>query len=181
MKRLKLFVPLIIFIALGSLLLKGLELDPNEMPSALIDKSLPEFRLPSLENPEAMLGRKDLLGQVALVNVWATWCPSCRVEHPYLLQITEQEKIPIYGIDYKDVREDAQQWLRKLGNPYVANVFDEQGKLGIDLGVFGAPETYLIDQKGVIRYKHIGVVDDQVWLKHLKPLVEQLRAEASQG
>ncbi|MCB1662042.1 MAG: DsbE family thiol:disulfide interchange protein [Pseudomonadales bacterium] len=181
MKRLKLFLPLIIFVALGGLLLKGLELDPNEMPSALIDKELPKFSLPSLENPEIMLERNHLLGQVALVNVWATWCPSCRAEHPYLMQISEQEKIPIYGVDYKDVRKDAQQWLRKLGDPYAVNVFDEQGKLGIDLGVFGAPETYLIDHKGVIRYKHIGVVDDQVWLNLLKPLVEQLRAEASQG
>lgn len=178
MKRMKLFLPLAIFVALAGLLLKGLWLDPNAMPSALIDKPLPEFSLPSLEQPEKMFNREDLIGEVALVNVWGTWCPSCRAEHPYLMQIAEQEGVPIIGVDYKDVRPDALKWLERLGDPYVKNVFDEDGRLGIDLGVFGAPETYLIDHRGVIRYKHIGVVDDQVWQKLLKPMVQQLQAEA---
>lgn len=181
MKRLKLFAPLAIFLILGALLLKGLSLDPNAMPSALIDKPIPAFTLPSLEQPDRVLERSDMIGQVALVNVWGTWCPSCRAEHPYLMKIADQEGIPIIGVDYKDVREDAIQWLEKLGDPYVLNIFDEHGKLGIDLGVFGAPETYVIDHRGVVRYKHIGVVDDRVWTERLKPLIDQLRAEASKG
>lgn len=178
MKRMKLFIPLALFFALGMLLLKGLSLDPNAMPSALLDKPLPEFNLPALADPEQRIQKSDWVGEVALINVWATWCPSCRTEHPYLIDIAEREGIPIYGIDYKDVREDALLWLERLGDPYAANLFDEQGKLGIDLGVFGAPETYLIDHRGFIRYKHIGVVDDRVWREVLKPMVEQLRAEA---
>ncbi len=178
MKRLKLFAPLIIFVALGLLLFKGLSLDPNAMPSALIDKPLPEFNLPSLQQAEQTISHKDLLGEVALLNVWATWCPSCMAEHPHLMRIAEQEGVPIIGVDYKDERQAALKWLEKWGDPYRLNIYDEKGRLGIDLGVFGAPETYLIDHRGVIRYKHIGVVDDQVWNELLKPLVMQLRAEA---
>lgn len=181
MKRLKLFIPLAIFLVLGLLLLKGLSLDPNAMPSALIDKPIPEFALPSLEQPDRILERDDVVGQVALVNVWGTWCPSCRAEHPYLMKIAEEEGVPIIGVDYKDERAEAIKWLEKLGDPYVLNVYDERGKLGIDLGVFGAPETYVIDHRGMVRYKHIGVVDDRVWTEQLKPLVNQLRAEASKG
>ncbi len=179
MKRIKLFAPLAIFVALGLLLFKGLSLDPNEMPSALIDKPLPEFRLPYLQQPQKMVSRADLVGEVALVNVWATWCPSCMAEHPHLMQIAEQEGIPIIGVDYKDERQAALNWLAKWGDPYRLNIFDEKGRLGIDLGVFGAPETYLIDHRGVIRYKHIGVVDDRVWNELLKPLVVKLRREVS--
>lgn len=181
MKRLKLFAPLIIFVALGLLLFKGLSLDPNAMPSALIDKPVPEFRLPSLQQAEQMITREDLIGEVALLNVWATWCPSCMAEHPYLMQIAGQEGVPIIGVDYKDERQAALKWLAKWGDPYRINIYDEQGRLGIDLGVFGAPETYLIDHRGFIRYKHIGVVDDRVWNDLLKPLVVKLRAEAKQG
>ena len=180
MKRLKLFIPLIIFLGLGVLLFKGLDIDPNNMPSALVDKSLPEFSLPSLEDPDKMLTRKDVVGRVSLLNVWGTWCPSCMAEHPYLLKIAKEEKIPIIGLDYKDERADALAWLAKLGDPYFINVFDEKGKLGIDLGVFGAPETYVLDHKGVIRYKHVGVVNDRIWFKTLKPLIEELRVEAGQ-
>lgn len=178
MKRARLFLPLAVFLALSLLLFRGLWLDPNAMPSALIDKPLPQFNLPTLQQPQEFLQREDLIGEVALLNVWGTWCPSCRAEHPYLMDIAEQEGVPIIGVDYKDERQEALKWLDRLGNPYVKSVFDEKGKLGIDLGVFGAPETYLIDHRGVIRYKHIGVVDDNVWQNTLKPLVQQLRAEA---
>jgi len=175
MRRVYLFVPLVIFLVLAVLLGRGLMLDPNKMPSALIDQSVPEFNLPSLASEERMLTRADVVGDVSLINVWGTWCPSCMHEHPYLMELASQ--IPIIGVNYKDVRTDAKKWLVKLGNPYVVNVFDEMGTLGIDLGVFGAPETYVIDRQGMVRYKHVGVVDERVWLERLKPVVDQLRGE----
>jgi len=175
MRRVYLFVPLVIFLVLAVLLGRGLMLDPNKMPSALIDQSVPEFNLPSLASEERILTRADVVGDVSLINVWGTWCPSCMHEHPYLMELASQ--IPIIGVNYKDVRADAEKWLVKLGNPYVMNVFDEMGTLGIDLGVFGAPETYVIDRQGMVRYKHVGVVDKRVWLERLKPVVDQLRGE----
>jgi cytochrome c biogenesis protein CcmG/thiol:disulfide interchange protein DsbE len=173
MKRLYLFVPLAIFIALAILFAKGLELDPTAMPSALIDQPLPEFDLPSLTSEQQRLNRNDLIGEVSLVNVWGTWCPSCRYEHPFLMKLAAQ--VPIIGINYKDDRSEALQWLKTLGNPYVLNVFDEAGTLGIDLGVFGAPETYVIDRQGMVHYKHVGVVNEGVWQQKLKPVVDRLR------
>ena len=175
MKRVYLFIPLAIFIALVILFAKGLKLDPTEMPSALIDQPLPEFSLPSLASEQRLLSRADLIGKVSLINVWGTWCPSCRHEHPYLVKLARQ--IPIIGINYKDVRVDAQQWLQNLGDPYVLNVFDKAGTLDIDLGVFGAPETYVIDQQGMVRYKHVGVVNERIWQQRLKPVVDRLRGE----
>jgi cytochrome c biogenesis protein CcmG, thiol:disulfide interchange protein DsbE len=175
MKRVYLFVPLVIFMALVILFAKGLKLDPTAMPSALIDQPLPEFSLPSLESEPRLLNRNDMTGEVSLVNVWGTWCPSCRHEHPYLMKLSAQ--VPIIGINYKDDRPDALQWLQKLGDPYVLNVFDEAGTLGIDLGVFGAPETYVIDQQGMVHYKHVGVVNEGVWQQRLKPVVDRLRGE----
>jgi len=175
MKRAYLFVPLIFFIALVVLFARGLKLDPTEMPSALLDQSVPEFNLPSLASEQRLLTRADLIGQVSLINVWGTWCPSCMHEHPYLMKLANQ--VPIIGVNYKDVRVDANQWLQKLGNPYVINVFDEKGTLGIDLGVFGAPETYVIDRQGMVRYKHVGVVNERVWQERLKPVVDRLRGE----
>ena len=179
MKRLKLFIPLSIFVLLCALLYRGLSLDPNEMPSALIDKPIPDFSLPSLRAPDRLVTRDDLLGQVALINVWATWCPSCVVEHPFLVELAREQGIPIFGVDYKDDRDEAIQWLTRLGDPYVLNIFDEAGKLGIDLGVFGAPETYVIDHLGIIRYKHVGVVNERVWRDRLLPVISELRTAAN--
>ena len=170
--RLKLFLPLILFVVLALFLFRGLELDPKELPSALIDRPLPEFRLPSL-GQDRILSRADVTGQVGLLNVWATWCVSCRVEHPYL-QLLADKGIPIYGINYKDVDADALRWLDELGNPYLANIADREGSLGLDLGVYGAPETYLVDAAGVIRYRHVGVVDERVWETILQPLYQEL-------
>jgi cytochrome c biogenesis protein CcmG/thiol:disulfide interchange protein DsbE len=172
--RLKLFVPLILFAVLALFLFRGLALDPREMPSALIDKPLPEFSLPSLGQDQLIL-RSDVVGRVVLLNVWATWCVSCRVEHPYLHQLADLG-VPIYGVNYKDDDADALRWLGQLGNPYVANIVDGDGTLGLDLGVYGAPETYLVDAAGVIRYRHVGVVDDRVWRTILQPLYEELSA-----
>ena len=172
--RLKLFVPLMLFAVLAIFLFRGLSLDPREMPSALIDRPLPEFTLPSL-GQERQLSRKDVIGQVMLLNVWATWCVSCRVEHPYL-QLLADQGVPIYGVNYKDDDADALRWLQELGNPYLANIADREGTLGLDLGVYGAPETYLVDAAGVIRYRHVGVVDERVWRGILQPLYVELNA-----
>ncbi|WP_207063277.1 DsbE family thiol:disulfide interchange protein [Motiliproteus sp. SC1-56] len=176
-RRLLLFVPLLIALLLGFFLWKGLYLDPKKLPSALIDKPFPEFALPALADAGQTLTVADVTGEVALVNVWATWCPACRVEHPQLVNIARREGIPIYGINYKDDRAQAEIWLRQLGNPYVFNIFDKEGRLGLDLGVYGAPETYIIDAKGVIRYRHAGPVDMAIW-KKMRALIEQIRAEA---
>lgn len=177
--RLKLFVPLILFVILALFLLRGLSLDPKELPSALIDKPLPEFSLPSLGG-ERQLDRAAVTGKVALFNVWATWCISCRVEHPYLQQLADQG-IPIYGINYKDEDAAAIRWLAELGDPYVTNIADREGSLGLDLGVYGAPETYLVDAAGVIRYRHVGVVDERVWTSILQPIFLELQAAGGKG
>lgn len=165
MPRLLLFIPLALFIILGGFLWKGLSLDPNAMPSALIGKPFPAFKLPSLEQPDRLLTNADFAGKPILVNVWATWCPSCRQEHSDLLTIAEQHKLPLVGIDYKDERAAATTWLNDLGNPYLFTIFDEQGLLGLDLGVFGAPETYLVDAKGIVRFRHVGTITPEAWDK----------------
>ncbi len=177
--RLKLFLPLILFAGMALFLFRGLSLDPQALPSALIDKPLPEFNLPVLGR-ESMLDTEGLVGEVALLNVWATWCVSCRVEHPYLLQIAESG-VPIYGINYKDEDTAAARWLAELGDPYRANIVDREGTLGLDLGVYGAPETYLVDAQGVVRYRHVGVVDERVWQTILQPLYLELTQDAKEG
>jgi cytochrome c biogenesis protein CcmG/thiol:disulfide interchange protein DsbE len=175
--RLKLFLPLFLFALLAILLFRGLFLDPSEMPSALIDRPLPAFSLPAL-GEDRLLSRADVTGEVALLNVWATWCVSCRVEHPYLKQLADAG-IPIYGLNYKDSDAAAQQWLADLGNPYRLNIADREGTLGVDLGVYGAPETYLLDASGVVRYRHVGVVDEAVWRTTLEPLYLELQRGGS--
>jgi cytochrome c biogenesis protein CcmG/thiol:disulfide interchange protein DsbE len=173
MNRFKLFLPLIIFAVLAVFFWRGLSLDPNAMPSALIDKAFPEFSLPRLDNETQLTTRNDLLGKVTLVNIWGTWCISCKVEHPYLVKLAESG-VRIVGISYKDDSVAAQQWLTQLGNPYAWNIVDKRGTLGVDLGVFGAPETYLVDSKGIIRYKHVGVVDERVWNEKILPRINTL-------
>ncbi len=173
--RLKLFLPLLIFAIMAVFLFRGLSLDPQAMPSALIDRPLPEFELPVL-GQERLLARKDVIGEVALLNVWATWCVSCRVEHPYLVQIAAGG-VPIYGVNYKDEDAAASRWLAELGDPYRLNIADRAGSLGLDMGVYGAPETYLLDAAGVIRYRHVGVVDERVWQTILQPLYRELVAK----
>jgi cytochrome c biogenesis protein CcmG/thiol:disulfide interchange protein DsbE len=171
MNRLKYFVPLLAFLILALFLMRGIELDPAELPSPLVGKPLPDFSLPALEG-DHLLGRKDLTGKAYLLNVWATWCPSCKMEHPYLLHLAKQG-VMIVGINYKDDSSLAGKWLENLGNPYVFNIVDGKGSLGLDLGVFGAPETFLIDQKGIIRYKHVGIINERVWKESLLPVYQQ--------
>ncbi|MFK7975058.1 MAG: DsbE family thiol:disulfide interchange protein [Halioglobus sp.] len=173
--RLKFFLPLGLFVLLGLFLMRGLSLDPKEMPSALIDRPLPNFALDALGTSETVQ-REDVIGQVSLFNVWATWCISCRVEHPYLEKLARDENVPIYGVNYKDTDELAQQWLLDMGDPYVVIVADREGTLGLDLGVYGAPETYIVDAQGIIRYRHVGVIDDRVWSGTLLPIYNELLA-----
>jgi len=182
MQRLKLFIPLIIFLVLAAFFfvvqkrIGSGDYDPQAMPSALLDKPLPAFELPDLLRGDpvsaAVLG-----GRIALVNVWATWCPSCHYEHPYLVRLAQQGVL-ILGVDYKDEPDKARQWLLEKGNPYVAVVDDRSGTLGLDLGVTGAPETYLIDARGVVRLRYQGPLDERVWRETLQPLIERLQQEA---
>ncbi len=165
MSRWLLFIPLILFIVLGVFLYRGLSIDPTELPSALLNKPFPEFKLSDLKQPDKLLTKADFVGKPVLVNVWATWCPSCREEHQQLLQMAHEHKIALIGLNYKDERSLAQQWLLQLGDPYQFVIYDDKGMLGLDLGVYGAPETYLIDAKGIIRYRHVGVITAQDWQK----------------
>jgi cytochrome c biogenesis protein CcmG/thiol:disulfide interchange protein DsbE len=167
--------PLGIFVLLVVLLWAGLYLNPREVPSPLIDKPAPEFTLPLLHDAGKQIARKDLLGQVTLLNVWASWCDACREEHPLLVELARSGQVPIYGLNYKDAREDALRWLNGLGNPYVASAFDEQGKVGIDYGVYGVPETYVIDREGVIRYKVIGPLTEDSLKNTVLPLIRKLQ------
>ncbi len=178
-QRLFLFIPLLVFVVLAIFFWRGLSLDPNAMPSALLNKPVPVFELPVLPAPEKPSGlvtaNQELLkGRVSLLNVWATWCVTCRQEHEFLNTLKAQG-IPIYGINYKDNNDDAQNWLAELHNPYVFSVIDADGRLGLNLGVFGAPETYIIDKQGVIRYKHIGDVNAAVWENTIKPIFNSLQ------
>jgi cytochrome c biogenesis protein CcmG, thiol:disulfide interchange protein DsbE len=175
MRRLRLFLPLIVFAVLAVLLWRGLALDPNHMPSALEDRPLPEFTAASLAGGQ--LTRSDLLGQVALLNVWATWCPSCAAEHAYLNELA-QAGVAIFGINYKDEPDAARRWLAQRGDPYRLNILDESGRLGLDLGVTGAPETYLIDAAGIVRLRHQGPLDARVWREQFRPLIDGMAAGA---
>lgn len=178
MKRWILLVPLVLFLGMAGFLYRGLYLDPAELPSAMIGKQFPAFSLPSVQDGK-ILTQADLLGKPALVNVWGTWCISCRVEHPVLTKLAQQGVV-IYGINYKDVNVDALKWLKDFHDPYQININDEAGGLGLNLGVYGAPETFLIDSKGVIRYKHVGVIDDVVWREQLAALYQGLVDEGKQ-
>ena len=173
MKRLLMLLPLVIFLLVAVFLYRGLFLDPTELPSALIGKPLPSFSLPSVEDPQQVVTAEDIKGKPALVNVWATWCVACKVEHPVLNKLAEQGVV-IHGVNYKDDNEAAQKWLRDFHDPYLTNIRDEQGSLGLDLGVYGAPETFLVDKQGVIRHKYVGVIDERVWREQLAPLYQEL-------
>ncbi|MEM0954954.1 MAG: DsbE family thiol:disulfide interchange protein [Pseudomonadota bacterium] len=174
MKRLKLFLPLALFLVLAGFLFRGLSLDPQALPSALIDRPLPRFELAVLGDGGKTVTEAAMVGEVALVNIWATWCASCRVEHPFLTELA-RSGLPIFGINYKDEDDKALGWLAQLGNPYRFSVVDREGLLGLDLGVYGAPETYVVDARGVIRYRHVGVVNEAVWQNTLQPIVAELR------
>jgi cytochrome c biogenesis protein CcmG/thiol:disulfide interchange protein DsbE len=172
MRRLLLLVPLGIFLGIALFLYRGLFLDPAELPSALIGKPFPAFSLAAVQGDKT-LSEAALKGQPALVNVWATWCVACRVEHPLLNTLAEQGVI-IHGINYKDDNAAARKWLKDFHDPYQLNIDDAKGSLGLDLGVYGAPETFLIDHQGIIRHKFVGVIDERVWREQLAPLYQDL-------
>ncbi len=168
-------VPLGIFIVLVVFLAVGLTRDPREVPSPLIDKAAPPFTLVQLHEPARQLSVADLKGQVWLLNVWASWCVSCRQEHPLMVELSKAGVVPIYGLNYKDKRDAALRWLEQFGDPYTVSVMDADGKVGIDYGVYGVPETYVIDKEGIIRYKQIGPVTAEVLKQTIIPLVRKLQ------
>ncbi len=167
-------IPLVLFLVLGVFLAIGLSRDPHEIPSPLINKPAPAFQLTQLKDPSKTFSAAEMKGKVWVLNVWASWCFSCREEHPLLLQYARSGAVPIYGLNSKDKREDALSWLAELGDPYVLSVSDLDGRVGIDYGVYGAPETYLIDREGVIRFKQIGPVTPDVWQQKILPLAKKL-------
>ena len=172
--RLKLFLPLLLFFVVAIFLMSALGRDPSYMPSALLDRPAPEFSLRILGDEDKYVGREIFLGEPSLLNIWATWCFSCRVEHAFLHKLSLQG-IRIIGLNYKDDMHKATDWLNKMKDPYALSVIDDVGKLAINLGVFGAPETYFIDSMGIIRYKHVGVIDDRVWHDRLLPIWKNLK------
>jgi cytochrome c biogenesis protein CcmG/thiol:disulfide interchange protein DsbE len=175
-RYLRYLVPLFLFLLLAGLLYRGLSLDPKIVPSPLVGKPMPAFTLPRLADPGSNISDTDLKGKVSALNIWATWCVSCRAEHEVLLELARTGKVDIYGLNYKDNRPDAQRWLAQLGNPYVANAFDADGRTGIDWGVYGAPETFIMDRDGIIRHKHIGPLTREVIVQEILPLIARLEA-----
>jgi cytochrome c biogenesis protein CcmG/thiol:disulfide interchange protein DsbE len=169
-------LPLAVFAVLVAFLGIGLTLNPREVPSPLINKPAPAFSLPQLEVPGRTISPQDLRGKVWLLNVWASWCVSCREEHPVLLDLAKSGVVPIYGLNYKDQRKDALAWLGSFGNPYTLSISDAEGLVGIDYGVYGVPETFVIDKSGMIRYKQIGPVTPEALREKILPLVRQLGA-----
>lgn len=173
---LRYLIPIVFFMVLVGLLGWGLTRDPTLVPSPLINKPVPTFTLPELKNPENHFSSARLAeGKVTLVNVWASWCVSCRAEHPMLMQIAHNGVVPIYGLDYKDTRADAMTDLNEFGNPYSVVAQDLDGKVGINWGVYGVPETYVVDGKGIIRYKQIGPITPEIWRKTMLPLIRRLQ------
>lgn len=167
-------IPLGIFVVLVAFLAIGLGRDPRKVPSPLIDKPAPEFQLPQLHDPSRTFSAAEMRGKVWLLNVWASWCISCREEHPLFLQLARSGEVPIYGLNYKDKREDALRWLQEFRDPYILSVADTEGRVGIDYGVYAVPETFLIDREGFIRFKHIGPVTAGVVNDKILPLVREL-------
>jgi cytochrome c biogenesis protein CcmG/thiol:disulfide interchange protein DsbE len=176
MKALKYLVPLGVFLALAVFFAVGLTRDPRTVPSPFIDKPAPGFKLEQLGDSRLAFTPEDMKGKVWMLNVWASWCSSCRIEHPLLVEMSKRGVVPIVGLNYKDRREDALPWLSRFGDPYALSVWDVDGKVGIDYGVYGAPETFVIDKQGVIRHKQIGPITAEDLEKKILPLLKKLSA-----
>lgn len=174
---LKYLLPLILFIVMAIFLAIGLNLNPSEIPSPLLDKPAPAFAAAKLQLPDEKLTNADLKGQVWLFNVWASWCVSCREEHPVLNELARQKAVTIIGLNYKDDPTAAKNWLDTLGNPYNVSIMDQDGRIGLDWGVYGVPETFVVDKKGIVRYKHTGPVSINDVQQTFLPLIAQLQAE----
>jgi cytochrome c biogenesis protein CcmG, thiol:disulfide interchange protein DsbE len=173
---LKFLLPLAGFAVIAAFLYKGLWMDPREIPSPLIGKPAPDFDLPAVDDPARRISRKDMLGKVWIFNAWASWCVACREEHPVLVEFSKQGMVTIIGLDYKDTRAEGGRWLSQFGNPYQASVFDEKGLVGIDYGVTGVPETFVVDKEGIVRYKKSGPVTPELLQGTLVPLIKKLNA-----
>lgn len=171
----KFLIPLVLFVALVVFLAIGLNRDPHEVPSPLINKAAPAFEVPQLAEPNKTFSPESMKGQVWVLNVWASWCVACREEHPVLVELAKSQMAPVIGLDYKDKREDALAMLAKQGNPYVLSAFDGNGRVGIDYGVYGVPETYIIDKAGVIRFKHIGPLTMNLLNEKIYPKLSELK------
>ncbi len=170
-------LPLVIFLVLAGFMFVGLGLNPHEVPSPLIGKPAPAFTLPQLHDTNKQFSPEEMKGKVWLLNVWASWCVSCREEHPILMELARQHIVPIYGLNYKDKKTDGEMWLSRGGDPYVLSAMDSEGRIGIDYGVYGVPETYVIDKQGIIRYKQIGPVSSQNLQEKILPLVAELQSK----
>lgn len=175
---LKYIIPLLLFIVLSVFLALGLKLKPSEIPSPLLNKTAPAFSAPKLNLPNEKLSPADLKGKVWLFNVWASWCVSCRAEHPIINQLAQQQAAIIVGLNYKDDPDAAKKWLETLGNPYNDSVMDADGRIGIDWGVYGVPETFVMDKQGMVRYKHTGPVTEDDVQQIFLPLIAKLQAES---
>ena len=175
--RLRLLLPLGIFVVLVALLGVGLTLNPREVPSPLIGKQAPAFSLPQLRAPEKTFSTTEMAGRVWVLNVWASWCIPCLQEHPYITALANMKIAPVVGLNYKDQPSDALAWLERNGDPFLLSVSDIKGQIGIDYGVYGVPETYVIDQRGVIRYKKIGPIMSDTLRDKIVPLIEELRGD----
>ena len=175
--RLVFIVPILLFGVIAIFFAVGLTLDPKILPSVLIGKSVPDFDLPPVEGRKLGMSDEDLKGQVSLVNVWASWCKECRAEHPLLMDLAEREIVPIHGLNYKDKPVDAQNWLDNLGDPYVRTGADRDGRVAIDWGVYGVPETFVVNQKGEIVYKHIGALSAAIFEEKILPVISELTGE----
>lgn len=169
------FLPLGIFLVLGVFLYISLSLNPKELPSPFINKPFPEVFATTFDNKK--FSKKQLINKVSLVNFWASWCVTCRAEHQMLINIAKEKNLQIIGINYKDTKIEANNYLKKLGNPYYLNIFDDKGRLGLELGVYATPETFIIDKKGIIRLKHTGEITTNIWLKQIKPLILKLNID----
>lgn len=177
MKRLIFILPVLLFAGVVIAFAGGLTRDPSQIPSALIDRPLPEFDLPGLRPEVPGFASVEFRGEPKLLNVFASWCGACRVEHPFLMNLKDQG-VPIYGLDWKDKPADGAAWLVQFGDPYTKTANDENGRTGIDLGVTGAPETFVVDGQGRVRYKQIGPISPEVWAKTIKPFMDKLRLES---
>lgn len=173
------WLPLAVLALLIGFLALGLMKDPRKLPSPLLGKPAPSFDLPTLEDPSRRFSTRQLQGEVCLVNVWASWCASCRDEHPLLMALARDQDIPVYGLNYKDEREAALAWLAQFGNPYRSSLYDAEGRAGLDWGVYGVPETFVLDKQGRIRHKHVGALTAEDLKNKLLPLVQALRQEGA--
>lgn len=169
-------LPLIVFAILIPVFVIGLGRNPNELPSPFIGKPAPEFVLPTLKDPAQSVGTDSFAGETVLVNVWATWCVGCRQEHEFLMALSRSDAIPIYGINWRDTRAEALRWLQQLGDPYEASGDDSDGRVGIDWGVYGAPETFLVGADGTVLHKHLGPLDRAAWERDFVPLLATMEA-----